>query len=43
MRDVPSHCTAAGSPARLIKRGEERLDEDLPRTELSPQSLPLAE
>jgi serine O-acetyltransferase len=43
MRDVPSHCTAAGSPARLIKRGEERLDEDLPHTELSPQSLPLAE
>ena len=42
MRDVPSDCTAAGSPARLVKRGGQRVDEALPRTELSPQSVPLA-
>ena len=41
MRDVPAHCTAAGIPARLVKREGRRVDEELPRTQLSDQSIPV--
>jgi len=41
MHDVPPHCTAAGTPARVVKRGGERIDEDLPRTQLSDASIPV--
>ena len=37
MRDVPSNCTVAGTPARIIKRNGERCDDDLPRTDWIPQ------
>jgi serine O-acetyltransferase len=30
-RDVPPHCTAVGTPARIVKRNGEATDEDLPR------------
>lgn len=39
MRDVPRDCTAAGSPARLVKRDGRRVDEALPHTELSDRSV----
>jgi serine O-acetyltransferase len=42
MHDVPADCTAAGMPARLVKRGGERVDEELPRTRLSEASIPVA-
>ena len=42
MRDVPAHCTAAGSPARIVKRDGKRVDELLPATELSERSIPVA-
>ncbi len=42
MRDVPPNCTAAGSPARLLKRDGERVDAELPRTRLPAQSIPVA-
>ena len=42
MRDVPPGCTAAGAPARIVKRGERRVDEPLPRTQLSEHSIPVA-
>jgi len=32
MCDVPSNCTVAGTPARIIKRDGIRCDEALPRT-----------
>ncbi|MCB2229493.1 serine O-acetyltransferase [bacterium] len=32
MCDVPSNCTVAGTPARIIKRNGMRTDEELPRT-----------
>ncbi len=32
MRDVPSDCTVAGTPARIIKRNEQFVDEELPKT-----------
>jgi len=41
MRDVPADCTAAGMPARLVKRDGERVDEELPRTSLSDASIPV--
>jgi len=34
MRDVPAGCTVAGVPARIVKRGGRRVDEELPRTRL---------
>lgn len=37
MRDVPSDCTVAGTPARIIKRNGDRVDEELPKTQLSPE------
>ncbi len=41
MHDVPPGCTAAGTPARLVKRDGVRVDEDLPRTTLSDRSIPV--
>ncbi|HEY5656710.1 MAG TPA: serine O-acetyltransferase EpsC [Myxococcota bacterium] len=38
MRDVPARCTAAGTPARIVKRDGKRVDEDLPLTQLSSAS-----
>lgn len=32
MRDVPSNTTVAGTPARIIKRHERLVDEELPKT-----------
>ena len=32
MRDVPSNCTVAGTPAKIIIRNGSRCEEDLPRT-----------
>ncbi len=43
MHDVPPGCTAVGTPARLIKRAGVRVDEELPRTQLSERSIPVAE
>ncbi|MBW2543681.1 MAG: serine O-acetyltransferase [Deltaproteobacteria bacterium] len=43
MHDVPPNCTAVGTPARLIKRDGARVDEELPRTQLSERSIPVAE
>ena len=42
MHDVPPHCTAAGTPARLVKRDGVRVDEELPRTRLPEESIPVA-
>ncbi len=42
MHDVPANCTAAGTPARLVKRNGERVDEPLSRTRLSDRSIPVA-
>jgi serine O-acetyltransferase len=42
MHDVPPHCTAAGTPARIVKRDGQRVDEDLPRTQLSADSIPVS-
>ena len=42
MHDVPAGCTAVGMPARLVKRGEQRVDEELPATRLSGESIPIA-
>lgn len=36
MCDVPSNCTVAGTPARIIKRDGVRTDEELPRTAAVP-------
>lgn len=38
MRDVPARCTAAGTPARIVKRNGKRVEEDLPLTQLSAAS-----
>ena len=43
MHDVPPRCTAVGTPARLIKRDGVRVNEELPRTQLSERSIPVAE
>ena len=32
MRDIPSNCTVAGTPAKIIKRNGIGCDEDLPKT-----------
>jgi serine O-acetyltransferase len=32
MRDVPSNCTVGGTPAKIIKRDERIVDEELPKT-----------
>jgi len=42
MHDVPPGVTAAGSPARIVKRDGARVDEPLPRTTLSERSIPVA-
>jgi serine O-acetyltransferase len=42
MRDVPPNCTAAGSPARILKREGRRVDEALPFTQLSEHSIPVS-
>ena len=42
MHDVPPRCTAAGTPARIVKRAGQRVDEDLPRTQLSEASIPVS-
>jgi serine O-acetyltransferase len=41
MHDVPASCTAAGTPARIVKRDGRRTDEALPRTRLSERSIPV--
>jgi len=41
MRDVPPGCTAAGSPARLVRRDGRRVDEELPETRLPEQAVPV--
>jgi serine O-acetyltransferase len=33
-RDVPPHCTAVGTPARIVKRDGEATDQELPRMRL---------
>ncbi|HWR84020.1 MAG TPA: serine O-acetyltransferase EpsC [Candidatus Deferrimicrobium sp.] len=38
MRDIPSGCTVAGTPARIIKRNGYSCDEELPKTVLSLQT-----
>jgi serine O-acetyltransferase len=38
MHDVPANCTAAGTPARIVKRDGVAADEELPRTRLSDRS-----
>ena len=42
MRDVPAGCTAAGVPARVVKRNGRRVDEELPATRLSTESIPVS-
>lgn len=42
MHDVPPSCTAAGMPARIVKRDGQRVDDELPRTRLSDASIPVA-
>ncbi len=32
MRDIPSNCTVAGTPAKIIKRNDMMVDEELPKT-----------
>ncbi len=41
MHDVPPDCTAAGVPARIVKRNGEAADEELPGTVLSEASIPV--
>jgi len=41
MHDVPPDSTVVGTPARLIKRGGMRVDEELPSTRLSERSIPV--
>jgi serine O-acetyltransferase len=41
MHDVPADCTAVGTPARLVKRGGVRVNEELPSTRLSERSIPI--
>lgn len=43
MRDVPARCTAAGTPARIVKRDGARVDEELPETRLPARSIPVPE
>lgn len=43
MHDVPDRCTAAGVPARIVKRDGERVDQELPPTLLSGDSIPVAD
>jgi len=42
MRDVPPDCTAVGALARIAVRGGQRVDEEMPRTELSHASVSVA-
>jgi serine O-acetyltransferase len=39
MRDVPSDCTVAGTPARIVRRNGYEADEELPRTDLRISAL----
>jgi serine O-acetyltransferase len=39
MRDVPSNCTVAGVPARIVKRDGQRVDEPLPGTKIARSEL----
>ena len=39
MRDVPSNCTVAGVPARIVKRDGKRRDEPLPAAEIGRAEL----
>ncbi len=32
MRDIPSNCTVGGTPAKIIRRNDMTVDEDLPKT-----------
>jgi serine O-acetyltransferase len=41
MRDVPARCTAVGTPARIVKRAGQSVNEALPVTELSERSIPV--
>ncbi len=42
MHDVPANCTAAGTPARIVKRDGVVIDEEPPRTRLSDRSIPVS-
>ena len=42
MHDVPANCTAVGMPARIVRRDGRRVDDDLPATQLSDASIPIA-
>ncbi|MBI2194582.1 MAG: serine O-acetyltransferase [Planctomycetes bacterium] len=41
MHDVPDNCTVAGTPARIVKLGGQRVDLELPRTVIPAQSIPV--
>ena len=40
-RDVPAGATVVGTPARIVKRRGERVDEELPRTVPPPGAVPV--
>ena len=40
-RDVPAHCTVVGTPARMVRRFGERVDEELPRTTPPADAVPV--
>ncbi len=42
MHDVPANCTAVGMPARIVRRDGRRVDDELPPTQLSDASIPIA-
>jgi serine O-acetyltransferase len=42
MHDVPPDSTVVGIPARLVKRDGRRVDEELPRTQLPAEAIPVA-
>ena len=37
--DVPAHATAVGTPARIVKRGDIRVNEELPPSVLPPGAV----
>jgi serine O-acetyltransferase len=39
MRDVPEDCTVVGVPARIVRQGGERVELELPATELPDESV----
>jgi len=41
MHDVPSDCTVVGAPARIVKLGGVRVEQELPATRLPGDTIPL--